>query len=271
MQTMARIYRAKAKNYMFRGYIDRKRFAGCCGKILVGVGKAAQASKATRMEHLEQLLGFMENDPEILDIRWMAYILATVLTEAAYAESEPKWYPIDEGSKGKGHLYGENFKVRQVAQGVRLTGERGEQFLAPNDGKWRSTADNSHDPRAAAKAYADDSGTPQVYFGRGYVQLTWWKNYLAAGVLLGRGTDFVMNPELVKDPKISYRIMSISMRTGQTFANNHTFRMYLNDKTDYFNARRMVNGTNVAEHIADRARIFEYALINSATCFQPVG
>lgn len=103
------------------------------------------------------------------------------------------------------------------------------------------------------------------------MQLTHWQNYLTAGAELGRGVDFVLNPDLVKDPEVSYRIMTASVRTGKSFANSQTFRKYLNDKTDYRNARKMVNGVDRADDIAALTKFFEDVPIHSATSFQPVG
>jgi hypothetical protein len=39
----------------------------------------------------------------------------------------------------------------------------------------------------ASPVYTKDDGEEEYFFGRGYVQLTWWNSYAAAGVALGRG------------------------------------------------------------------------------------
>ncbi|MDP1097891.1 glycoside hydrolase family 19 protein, partial [Klebsiella quasipneumoniae] len=79
------------------------------------------------------------------------------------------------------------------------------------------------DGGAAVKAYETDDGAEQAFYGRGYVQLTWWSNYAAAGVAVGRGMGLLLDPELVKTPEVAYALMSHGMRTGEGFANGRRF------------------------------------------------
>jgi len=60
--------------------------------------KTQFATKLTQsqVDGLEQLLGFIENDPDVTDIRWVAYMLATVKHECA-----DRWTPIEEFASGK--------------------------------------------------------------------------------------------------------------------------------------------------------------------------
>jgi hypothetical protein len=46
----------------------------------------------------------------------------------------------------------------------------------------------------AVEVYEKDDGAENAYFGRGYVQLTWWSNYAKAGAALGRGLDLQPSP-----------------------------------------------------------------------------
>ncbi|HLQ52492.1 MAG TPA: hypothetical protein VK129_13395 [Terriglobales bacterium] len=50
---------------------------------------------------LSALLGFLAEDPDVADVRWAAYMLATVRRECAN-----EWVPLEEFGKGKGHAYG---------------------------------------------------------------------------------------------------------------------------------------------------------------------
>jgi predicted chitinase len=59
------------------------------------------------------------------------------------------------------------------------------------------------DGGAAAKTYDQDDGIEHAYYGRGYVQLTWWSNYAQAGIAIGLGLDLLLDPELVKTPAIA--------------------------------------------------------------------
>lgn len=103
-------------------------------------------------------------------------------------------------------------------------------------------------------------GVPQgphqkVYYGRGYVQLTWDFNYQKAERELG--APFYSRPELALDPKHAADIMIRGMREG--WFTGKKLSDYLG--TDYLNARRIINGTDRAETIAGYARKFEAALL----------
>jgi predicted chitinase len=59
------------------------------------------ALSADQAAGLAQLLTFLQNDPDMTDVRWVAYCLATVQHECAGT-----WQPIAEYGKGKGRSYG---------------------------------------------------------------------------------------------------------------------------------------------------------------------
>jgi hypothetical protein len=69
---------------------DRKKF--------FDTYKVQFATKLTQgqVDGLEQLLGFLENDAELADLRWVAYVMATVKHECA-----DKWIPLEEFASGK--------------------------------------------------------------------------------------------------------------------------------------------------------------------------
>ena len=52
--------------------------------------------KQSQVDGIEALLGFIENDPALTDVRWAAYLLATVKHECA-----DQWKPIEEFASGK--------------------------------------------------------------------------------------------------------------------------------------------------------------------------
>ncbi|MGB7989233.1 MAG: glycoside hydrolase family 19 protein [Candidatus Methylophosphatis roskildensis] len=244
------------------------------------------------------LLGMIERDPNIIDIRWAAYILATVMWETTSPTTvtrpalnrkgkplldkkgqpvivkERKWLmtmaPVDEIGHGKGRRYHEPVKVKVLSDGgVRITEQDGDQFSISAAGAikplTRRAVMGTQDGGAAVKAYDDDDGSEQAYYGRGYVQLTWWSNYAASGVAIGRGLDLLLDPELVKSPEIAYALMSHGMRTGQGFANGHKLAQYFSGAlTNYAGARRMVNGQDHAADIAAIATRFEAILLKSS-------
>ena len=177
--------------------------------------------------------------------------------------------PVDEVGHGKGRRYHEPVKVAALADGsVRVTEQDGDQFSVSPSGAIRALTKGAKmgttDGGTAAKIYDNDPGDENAYFGRGYVQLTWWSNYAKAGVALGRGLDLLLDPELVKEPATAYAVMAHGMRTGSGFANGHKFANYFSGKNrDYKHARKMVNGMSHAEDIAIIARAFEEVLLNS--------
>ncbi len=66
-------------------------------------GKLTQA----KVSGIENLLIYIERDPEVDDLRWAAYMMATVKHECA-----DTFLPIDEFGKGAGKSYGKKIKVK---------------------------------------------------------------------------------------------------------------------------------------------------------------
>jgi hypothetical protein len=88
------------------------------------------------------------------------------------------------------------------------------------------------------------------YYGRGYVQLTWDYNYKKYGNLIG--CDFLANPDWVLRPDVSLYILVHGMSTGGFTGKK--LATYVNSaKTDYTNARRVINGLDKASTIAKLA------------------
>jgi len=177
--------------------------------------------------------------------------------------------PVDEVGHGKGRRYHEPVKVAVLADGsVRITEQDGDQFSVSEDGKVKKLTKGAKmgttDGGRAVKVYDDDPGTEHAYYGRGFVQLTWWSNYASAGSAIGKGLDLLLDPELVKDPSTAYAIMSHGMRTGHGFANGRKFEKYFKGNSrDYKGARHMVNGSSHDTEIAAVAQRFEKILLAS--------
>jgi len=103
-----------------------------------------------------------------------------------------------------------------------------------------------------------DPITKKKYFGRGHIQLTWKGNYEFMGKLLK--IDLINNPDLALQPSISIGILFYGMIGG--YFTGKKLSEYFNDKKeDWFNVRRIVNGTDKAELIAGYAKQF-YAAIS---------
>jgi predicted chitinase len=102
-----------------------------------------------------------------------------------------------------------------------------------------------------------DKQTGHIYYGRGFVQLTWKYNYDLLGKRLN--INLVLNPDLALELPISTGILFEGMISG--IFTNRKLSDYINkNKCDYVNARRIINGTDKAELIAKYALKFENAL-----------
>lgn len=195
---------------------DRQKFFAA---YTAAFGALADSKKAG----LDALLAAAEADADITDIRWLAYMFATVKHECA-----DTWKPIEEYGKGKGRKYG-----------VPVT-------VTDPDGRTYSN----------------------VYYGRGYVQLTWDYNYRNMGKVLDN--RLLYEPSLALDADVAYRIMSYGMRNG-SFTGARLSRFINADTCDYKNARKIINGLDQADRIAGYAQKLEAILRASVVAVVPGG
>jgi predicted chitinase len=158
-------------------------------------------------------------------------------------------------------------KVKSIsADEARVTEQDGDQFTVNAKGTYKAinkgAKQGASPTQKATKTYTDDDGSEFAYFGRGYVQLTWWSNYAKAGTELGLGLQLLLNPDTVLQPATAYKVMAHGMLTGKGFANGKKLSTYFHGaKTDYVGARHMVNGHDHAADIARIAKHFETILL----------
>jgi len=94
------------------------------------------------------------------------------------------------------------------------------------------------------------------WYGRGYPQTTWEKNYQRADDKLGLGGKLMANPDLMLTPEVAAPTMVRGMEEGWfTGRKNSDF-----EPADYVGRRKIINGTDKASLIAGYARSFESAL-----------
>jgi predicted chitinase len=93
-----------------------------------------------------------------------------------------------------------------------------------------------------------------LFYGRGYVQLTWYDNYLKASRSLG--IDLLNHPDLALDPSNAAKIMLYGMTYGWFTGRKNSDYLRLDD-ADYDNARRIINGKDKSKLIASYADTFE--------------
>lgn len=95
------------------------------------------------------------------------------------------------------------------------------------------------------------------WLGRGLVQLTHKRNYQIMTPIVG--ADLVANPNMAMETRVAVKIMFDGMERGSFTA--HKLSAHINDqKTDYYNARRIINGIESAAKVATYAKQFEAAL-----------
>ena len=109
------------------------------------------------------------------------------------------------------------------------------------------------------------------WYGRGHVQLTWEENYRKADKKLGLGGALVANADLALDPEISAEVMVVGMIEGWFSGDKkgrHTLVRHLPNRnkatrSQFKNARRIVNLMDKADLIAGYAVIYQEALIKA--------
>lgn len=95
------------------------------------------------------------------------------------------------------------------------------------------------------------------YRGRGYTQITGTDNYKRVGKALG--IDLFKNPDLALNPDIAVKIMIYCMKNG-VFTGKKLSDYINGTSKNYLSARRIINGTDQAQKVADYAVVFEKAL-----------
>lgn len=125
-------------------------------------------------------------------------------------ETDRKMMPIEEYGKGKGRPYGGRVRMDR-------------------------------------KPYTD---TTALFYGRGFVQLTWYENYQKAGRLLG--LDLLHQPALCLELKAATQILFAGMMEGW-FTGRKLSQYFNGQKEDWVNARRIINGLDKANLIASYA------------------
>lgn len=110
-----------------------------------------------------------------------------------------------------------------------------------------------------------DPKTGFAYYGRGLVQLTWNYNYIKMGKILG--VDLYHEPELALTRNIATKIMFEGMTKGASTFGDFTGKSlenYFNSTTeDWVNARKIINGLDMAQAIAGYSKSFYNALSRS--------
>ena len=204
--------------------INRKFFFDQCRQTLF-TGKLSQG----QVDGLSFILNVWEKSHAKKDDRWLAYALGT-----AFHETQFTMQPIREFG-GKDYF----FRMYDPASSV---------------------------PRRAAiaRSMGAQPGDGVVFYGRGYVQLTWRANYAKMGKAFGVDlTSSAAAADQVLQAELAARIMFKGMEEGSFTTKK--FSDYFNATTENWkNARRIINGNDCDEMIAVYAKKF-YAAIGYTT------
>jgi hypothetical protein len=266
VMTVAPVKATDYKQYAYSSLYDRAKiragYAQHFGKL---------AAVANVADNIGVLLTMIEADPTITDVRWVAYMLATIMLETK-SNIDGVWLitmaPVSEYKLGSGKRYFHPVKVEvQTGDKITVIERDGDKFSVSASGYYKPISKNadygSKYTGPEGKEYAASKGLVRTFYGRGYVQLTWWYNYVTAGKVLGKGSDFLLDPELVLNSQIAYNIMTIGMVKGKIFTRTCFTDYFNSSKTDYAGARAMVNANDPQPDIVSHAKIFEAILLDA--------
>jgi predicted chitinase len=177
-----------------------------------------------RIEGMNAILDYWDANLATADRRWLAYILATVFHETAYTMQ-----PVRET------LAESDSRAVEILEAAFAAG-RLSWVKSPY---WR----------------ADEEG--KSWLGRGLVQLTHKRNYEAMSEVTG--IDLVARPDRAMEMAPAVTILVEGMLRG-SFTGHRLCDHFNAEREDWVNARRIVNGTDRAEKLADYGRTFLAAM-----------
>ncbi|WP_429925039.1 glycoside hydrolase family 19 protein [Agrobacterium vitis] len=162
------------------------------------------------------------------DLRWLTYMLAT-----AFHETAQTMRPVRET------------RAATDKQAIAILDRSWAKGTMPwvKSAYWRIGADG------------------KSWLGRGYVQLTHKSNYNTLGNAIG--VDLVANPVLAMREDIALKVMFIGMSEG-LFTGVKLADFFHGTKTDWVNARRIINSTESASVVAGYCKAFHAALVGAA-------
>jgi len=172
---------------------------------------------------LDNLIGYIELDNDITDIRWAAYMLATVKHECA-----DTFQPITE--RGPKAYFDKYEPGTSIGKNLGNTAQ-GDGYLYRGRGYVQITGRANYQKMSSVLSLTGED-------------------------------DLILHPEHALHPDVAYRIMSYGMRNG-SFTGKKLNDYITATTCDYTNARRIINRLDQAAKIKDYAINFEAVLKNS--------
>ena len=291
------------QKYFHNGGFDRAKLQAGLPAIISGIKKWVNTGISTPLAlNLIERLGA---DSRVRDVRYIAYMLATVSRETAElhyftvpvtpppgkpkpgAPTEKKvqqWVVFDPNheniGKGTEGDYVEPVKVERTGEGAIITEMDGDQFKVTTGGKFfknKNQWERFDDYRDRAGSvfganpsdvYTAAAGDVLHYQGRGLVHLTWWFGYADAGIQLRMGLELLYRPERALEPDIAYEVMVRGMIEGWITGAKLSGSIHDSDK-NYKKARAVINGTDNQEEIARLAQKYEDLLMSARLAPSP--
>lgn len=181
--------------------------------------------KSSQVQGLGAILDKWEADSPQADDRWLAYMLGT-----AHHETGRTMQPVREtfASSDAQAISRLNSSFRSG----RLTWVSTPYWLPDRDGK--------------------------SWLGRGFVQITFKRNYEKLGDMIG--VNLTADPTRAMDIDVALKIMFAGMREG-AFTGKKLADYFSPTREDWRNARRIINGVERADLVASYARKY-YASIS---------
>lgn len=144
----------------------------------------------------------------------------------------------------------QSIKAEAFRQGLRLK-EQHAYIIATVERETASTFKPVKEAYWLSEDWRKNNLRYYPFFGRGFVQITWENNYKKYSDLLG--IDLVKNLDLALDPQIALFILVHGFKNG-TFT-GVKIEDYINtSSSDFFHARRCINGLDSAQEIADNTK-----------------
>lgn len=179
--------------------------------------------KQQQVSGLDNLLCYLEQDSDVSDLRWAAYMLATVKHECA-----DTFQPITE--RGPKSYFNKYEPGTPIGKNLKNT-VKGDGFLYRGRGYVQITGRENYQRMSVALGLTGDN-------------------------------DLILHPDNALHPDVAYGIMSYGMRKG-SFTGKKLADYITGSTVDYTNARRIINRLDQAAKIKGYAINFESILSNS--------
>lgn len=175
--------------------------------------------------NLTVILDAIEDEERINSVSDAAYIFATAYGEAYHSKKNPGLNPVREGftltDKG----------ARQAVGNLFRKGKIRVNYAAP------------------------DPQTGLSYYGRGYAQITWAKNYIRLGDDIG--VDLYHSPDLALSQAVAAKLLVYGMTHGSY--TGKALRDYA--PYDFSAMRHIINGSDRASTFASHAKRFQACIV----------